>query len=252
MTRRTARKSRNIEYVGEAHLENLLAAGLLPVIVPIAEGALACLGQYSRGLRGLLLVEGEDVEPIHYRASQANWKYLEKIDPRKDKIEMLLLRKAIGERLPVLGICRGSQLLNVVCGGTLYGDVRKEKQHGLRHIDYQHYDTYRHPIRILENTPLHRWYGRTALNVNSYHHQGVRELAPRFRPMAFAPDQLVEAYWDPKAPFLVGLQFHPERMAEEPEAAKRIWNSFAEAIEGRPLSALATARAGGAKRSARR
>src|SRR3954469_10141037 len=97
VTRRTSRKSRNIEYVGEAHLENLLNAGLLPVIVPIAEGALSCLPEYSRDMRGLLLVEGEDIEPVHYRANRANIKHLEKTDPRKDKIEMNLLRQAIRE-----------------------------------------------------------------------------------------------------------------------------------------------------------
>jgi gamma-glutamyl-gamma-aminobutyrate hydrolase PuuD len=235
VTRRTSRKSRNIEYVGEAHLENLMRAGLLPVIVPIAEGSLSCLPEYSNGMRGLLLVEGEDVEPVHFRANKANLKYLEKTDPRKDKIEMTLLRKAIRQKLPILGICRGSQLLNVVCGGTLYGDVQKEKKSKLQHINYEHYDAYRHPITIIENTPLHKWYRRTRLNVNSYHHQGVRDLAKRFRPMAFGADELIEGYWDPKAKFLVGLQFHPERMSEAPSGARQIWESFAAAVNGKAL-----------------
>jgi len=114
--------------------------------------------------------------------------------------------------------------------------VQKEKKSKLKHINYEHYDTYRHPVKILENTPLYRWYGRTALHVNSYHHQGVRDLARRFRPMAFGPDELIEGYWDPKAKFMVGLQFHPERMAEEPAGAKHIWAAFAAAIEGKPLA----------------
>lgn len=233
VTRRTARKSRQIDYVGEAHLENLLEAGLLPVMVPVAPGTLACLKEYSWEMRGLLLVEGEDVEPAHYRSRRANFKYLEKTDPLKDRIEMRLLRRALRQRTPILGICRGSQLLNVVCGGTLYGDVRKEKKSRLKHIDYRRYDTYRHPIHIVAGTPLHKWYGRRELRVNSYHHQGVRDLAPRFRAMAFSPDQLVEGFYDPKAPFTVGLQFHPERMEEEPVAAGHIWRAFATAIRRR-------------------
>ena len=233
VTRRTSRKSRQIEYVGESHLENLLKAGLLPVMVPVAPGTLACLSEYSRGMQGLLLVEGEDIEPKRFRARRGNFKYLEKTDPLKDEVEMRLLRQALRERLPVLGICRGSQLLNVACGGTLYGDVQKEKKSRLKHIHYEHYDTYRHAVRIVEGSALHKWYGRTKLRVNSYHHQGVRELAPRFRVMAFAPDELVEGFCDPKADFVVGLQFHPERMAEESAGASHIWKAFAAAAQRR-------------------
>jgi gamma-glutamyl-gamma-aminobutyrate hydrolase PuuD len=230
VTRRTTRKSRQIEYVGVAHLENMLEAGLLPVIVPVAPGAPPCLSEYSRDMRGLLLVEGEDIEPKHFRAQPGNFKYLEKTDALKDQIEMRLLRQALRRRLPVLGICRGSQLLNVVGGGTLYGDVQKEKKSQLKHINYEHYDTYRHPVRIVPGSPLHQWYGREEVRVNSYHHQGVRDLAPRFRAMAFSPDGLVEGFCDPKTPFVVGLQFHPERMEEEPEAADHIWKAFAAAV----------------------
>ncbi len=77
---------------------------------------------------GLLLVEGEDIEPRRYRAKEANFTYVEKTHPLKDEIEIRLLRHALREELPVLGICRGSQLLNVVSGGTLFGDVQKEIQ----------------------------------------------------------------------------------------------------------------------------
>jgi gamma-glutamyl-gamma-aminobutyrate hydrolase PuuD len=132
-----------------------------------------------------------------------------------------------------LGICRGSQLLNVVCGGTLYGDVRKEKQSRLKHIDYNHYDTLRHSVTIVPGSPLERWYRRRTLRVNSYHHQGVRCLARRFQAMAHAPDGLVEAFWDPKANFVVGLQFHPERMLDEYAGNERVWKVFAAAVHRR-------------------
>jgi gamma-glutamyl-gamma-aminobutyrate hydrolase PuuD len=233
VSRRTSRKSRIIEYVGEAHLENLLQAGVLPVIVPVARGALACLPQYSKRMRGLLLVEGEDVEPVRYRALRSNFKYVEQVDAEKDEIEIRLLRQALRQRMPVMGICRGSQLLNVVCGGTLYGDVQKEKKSRLKHINYDQYDPYRHPLTIVKGTPLHRWYGREKVRVNSYHHQGVRDLARRFVAMAHSPDGLVEGYFDPRADFIVGLQFHPERMEEETKAARHIWKDFALAVRRR-------------------
>ncbi len=231
VTRRTTRKHKLIDYVGELHLALLLRLGLLPVMIPVAKGADACLAQYMAGMKGLLLVEGEDVEPIHYPAQPENLMYVEAVHPLKDKIEFCLVRHALRLRLPVLGICRGSQLLNVACGGTLYGDVQKEKGSPLHHIDHSHYDSYRHPISIVPGSLLEKCYGRDTLRVNSYHHQGIRELAPRFTPMAHAEDGLVEAFCDPRREFVTGLQFHPERMAEEPEGNWRIWKAFGSAVK---------------------
>jgi gamma-glutamyl-gamma-aminobutyrate hydrolase PuuD len=230
VTRRTIRKHKYIDYVGEFHLALLIRIGVLPVMVPVVEGAPACLPEYMAIMKGLLLVEGEDIEPAHYKARPENFKHLEKTHPLKDEIEIRLIRHALRKNLPILGICRGSQLLNVVCGGTLYGDVQKEKKSQLKHIDFAHYDTYRHPISIIPGSPLHNWYRQKTLRVNSYHHQGIRDLAPRFKPMAHTEDGLVEGYYDPKSKFVVGLQFHPERLLEESAGNWRIWKAFGSAV----------------------
>jgi putative glutamine amidotransferase len=232
VTRRTIRKHKYIDYVAEAHLSLLVRLETLPVMVPVVEGAKECLPQYLSGMRGLLIVEGEDIEPKNFKSTPTNFEHLEKTHALKDEIEIELLRQALRRNLPILGICRGSQLLNVVCGGTLFGDVQKEKDSSLKHIDHAHYDTYRHPIRIVAGSPLQKWYGRKSLDVNSYHHQGVRDLAACFRPMAYTSDGLVEGFYDPKRKFVVGLQFHPERLLEEPAGNLRIWKSFAAAVHG--------------------
>ncbi len=230
VTRRTSRKGKYIDYVGEFHLELLMRLGLLPVMVPVADGAGACVADYMAGMRGLLLVEGEDIGPERYQAPPENLKYVETTHPLKDRIEIRLIRHALRQKLPILGICRGSQLLNVVCGGTLYGDVQKEKKSSLPHIDPENYDTYRHPVSIVEGSPLETWYGRNTLQVNSYHHQGIRKLARRLTPMAFAADGLIEAFYDARAEFVVGLQFHPERMLEEARGNWRVWKAFGSAV----------------------
>jgi len=230
VTRRTARKNKYIDYVGEFHLALLIRLGILPIMVPVVEGAPAYLPDYMSNMKGLLLVEGEDIGPEHYKARPEHLKYVEKTHPLKDKIEIRLIRHALRVKLPILGIFRGSQLLNVVCGGTLYGDVQKEKKSRLKHIDFAHYDTYRHSISIVPGSPLEKWYQRRTLLVNSYHHQGIRDLARRFKPMAYAEDGLVEAYYDPNAEFVVGLQFHPERMLEETAGNWRIWKTFGSAV----------------------
>src|SRR5450631_3698053 len=111
VTRRTARKDKYIDYVGEFHLALLIRLGLLPVMVPVAEGADACLPDYMSGMKGLLLVEGEDIEPQHYDALPENLRHVGTTHPPKDKIEIRLVRHALRLKLPILGICRGSQML---------------------------------------------------------------------------------------------------------------------------------------------
>ena len=231
VSRRTTRKDRLIDYVGELHLELLIRLGTLPIVVPVVTGTLACLPQYEERMDGLLLVEGDDVDPKRFHGRKANFRYVEKTHPLKDEIEIRLLRRATKRKIPILGICRGSQLLNVVNGGTLFGDVQKEKGSHLPHIDYENYDTYRHRAAIVPGTPLAGWYRRKSIRVNSYHHQGVRALAPRFQPMAHADDGLIEAYYDPQAPFVVGLQFHPERMLKEYAGNLKVWSAFAGAVK---------------------
>ena len=232
-SRRTTRKSKYIDYVGEFHLELLIHFHILPVIVPVVPGTPACLPQYTSRMEGLLLVEGEDIEPKRFSARTANFQYVENTHRLKDEIEFRLVRHALRRKLPILGICRGCQLVNVVCGGTLFGDVQIEKRSHRPHINYHNYDTYRHPVVVLPGTPLARWYRRKNLRVNSYHHQGIRDLAHRFRPMAYADDDLVEAYYDPHADFLVGLQFHPERMLKEYAGNRRVWEAFASAVHSK-------------------
>ncbi len=231
VSRRTVRKHKYIDYVGEYHLALLIRMGILPVMVPVVEGAFSCLPEYMAEMKGLLLVEGEDIEPKRYKALPENFEYLEKTHALKDKIEIKLIRHALRKKLPILGICRGSQLLNVVCGGTLYGDVQKEKKSSLQHINHEHYDAYRHPISFVAASPLENWYQRKTMQVNSYHHQGIRDLARRFKPIAYAEDGLVEGFYDPKAKFVVGLQFHPERMLEEAAGNLRIWKAFSAAVK---------------------
>ncbi len=231
VTRRTIRKNKFIDYVAEAHLKLLIRLKTLPLMVPVAEGAHASLSAYLPEMRGLLIVEGEDIQPKNFKATRENYTHLEKTHPLKDEIEIELIRYALRRHIPILGICRGSQLLNVVCGGTLFGDVQKAKKSRLKHINFDHYDSYRHAISIVAGSPLQKWYGRDALHVSSYHHQGIRDLAPRFQPMAYAKDGLIEGYYDPKEKFVVGLQFHPERMIEEPAGNWRIWKAFGAAVK---------------------
>ncbi|XP_057481376.1 putative glutamine amidotransferase GAT1_2.1 isoform X2 [Actinidia eriantha] len=196
-------------------------------------------------IHGVLLCEGEDIDPSFYEAelSGLSPEELEEvrkihasdtaIDKEKDTIELRLAKLCLERNIPYMGICRGSQVLNVACGGTLYQDIGKELSEKLGedkrvvHMDYDDYDGHRHVVSVVEKTPLHSWFkdsleddSKMEIMVNSYHHQGVKRLAQRFVPMAFAPDGLIEGFYDPDAynpeegKFIMGLQFHPERMRQ--------------------------------------
>lgn len=244
VSRRTVRKNKFVDFVGEYHLDLIVSYGAVPVIVPRVSGVHMLLESFEP-IHGVLLCEGEDIDPSHYDAELSGFSPEEleeirkvhvsdtSIDREKDTIELRLAKLCLERNIPYLGICRGSQVLNVACGGTLYQDVEKElskkvpEEQRVVHMDYENYDGHRHVVKILENTPLHQWFkdsleeDKMEIMVNSYHHQGVRKLAQRFVPMAFAPDGLIEGFYDPDAynpeegKFIMGLQFHPERMRNE-------------------------------------
>ncbi|KAJ4822390.1 hypothetical protein Tsubulata_008926 [Turnera subulata] len=241
VSRRSVRKNKFVDFVGEYHLDLIVGYGAVPVIVPRVSGVHMLLDSFEP-IHGVLLCEGEDIDPSLYEAetSYLSPEELEEIkrlhasdtsiDREKDSIELRLAKLCLERNIPYLGICRGSQVLNVACGGTLYQDIEKELSkknphfQRVKHIDYDNYDGHRHVVEVVENTPLHHWFsdspeeGKMEINVNSYHHQGVKKLAQRFVPMAFAPDGLIEGFYDPDAynpeegKFIMGLQFHPERM----------------------------------------
>ncbi|KAJ0037717.1 hypothetical protein Pint_22097 [Pistacia integerrima] len=241
VSRRTLRKNKFVDFVGEYHLDLIVSYGAVPVIVPRVSGVHMLLDSFEP-IHGVLLCEGEDIDPSHYESELSGFSTQEleeirelhasdtAIDREKDTIELRLAKLCLERNIPYLGICRGSQVLNVACGGTLYQDVEKElsKMKGnlqrVVHMNYENYDGHRHLVKVLEETPLHDWFrdsleeNRMEIMVNSYHHQGVKKLAQRFVPMAFAPDGLIEGFYDPDAynpeegKFIMGLQFHPERM----------------------------------------
>ncbi|CAN0873615.1 Putative glutamine amidotransferase GAT1_2.1 [Linum grandiflorum] len=246
VSRRTVRKNKFVDFVGEYHLDLIVSYGAVPVIVPRVTGVHMLLESFEP-IHGVLLCEGEDIDPSLYDSQLSGFspEELEEIkkihasdtviDKEKDTIELSLAKLCLERNIPYLGICRGSQVLNVACGGTLYQDVEKQlsktNQERVLHIDYANYDGHRHPVKIVDNTPLHKWFqdsleqnNRMEILVNSYHHQGVRKLAQRFLPMAFAPDGLVEGFYDPdvynpeEGKFIMGLQFHPERMRNDDSA----------------------------------
>ncbi len=188
---------------------------------------------------GLLLTGGGDVDPERYH--QSNEGHSVSIDPERDKAELTLVRWALQEGKPILAICRGIQLLNVAAGGTLYQDISTEISTTLDHRSgpRQPVDDLAHPVAIEASSRLARAIGfmhaqtgnAHIIEVNSSHHQAIKNVAPGWTVAARAPDGVIEAIEPPAraAGWVIGVQWHPERLYEFHPPSQALFAAFVEA-----------------------
>lgn len=207
-------RHKTLQYLEERMALSLARAGAVPVLLPDLkddDGTDALLEIVD----GIVLAGGADVSPQSYGEAplRPEWGG----DAVRDGYEIRLIRRAAERGVPVLGICRGLQVLDVALGGTLWQDIGTQVDGALVHRDWHRYDENGHTVRVAEHSWIARVYdGRVALDVNSIHHQGIRELAPDLRATAWAPDGIIEAVEHiDRHRFLVGVQWHPEWL--EPE-----------------------------------
>jgi putative glutamine amidotransferase len=168
-----------------------------------------------KGLDGLMLTGGDDVAPVRY--GEAKHEKTVEVEPERDEFELALVATARAAQLPIFAICRGVQVLNVACGGTLVQDIPSQIHGALNHsltIPPNTSYTLAHEIWIEKDSLLSRLLGdrvnADTCEVNSRHHQAVKTVASGFRVAATAPDGVIEAIEDPAAPFCLGVQWHPE------------------------------------------
>lgn len=208
------------------YMQGLQACGALPLVLPLTtdEGVLA---DALRLCDGLLLTGGHDIDPALY--GQAPLPQCGVLCPARDKMEVYLLRAALAADKPVLGICRGIQLLNAVLGGTLYQDLPTQHPSDVTHVMTPPYDRAVHTVEILPGTLLADLFGAGTLAVNSYHHQAVDKAAPGLQVMAQAPDGLVEAVRLPGKGFVAAVQWHPEFSYKSDACSKALLQAFVDA-----------------------
>lgn len=162
---------------------------------------------------GLLLTGGTDIYPGNY-GKESDTARCWKPDFKRDSIEIALIHAALQQEKPILGICRGLQLLNVYLGGRLYIDLPTDLDTMVKHQCNNKYECY-HDVTIKENSLLYEIAGETTGVINSNHHQGIEQLAAPLEGIAYTDDGLIESIqWknSSKKPFLLGVQWHPERM----------------------------------------
>ncbi len=205
--------------VNAAYVRSVLAAGGVPVIlVPLLGPSYA--GRALDGIDGLLLSGGEDVDPALYGAAPSP--HLSPPSRERDLFELALFAAARQRELPVLGICRGIQLVNVALGGTLHQDLPTERPGPVAHNPGSARDARAHSIELKAGSRAAEALGRTAFSVNSFHHQAVDRLAGGLVASGWSADGLIEAAESPAdAPWLLAVQWHPEEMHADVRAPER-------------------------------
>ncbi|HET7460559.1 MAG TPA: gamma-glutamyl-gamma-aminobutyrate hydrolase family protein [Longimicrobium sp.] len=168
---------------------------------------------------GLVLTGGEDVDPKLY--GQEPHPELGSVSPLRDQVEIAALQTALERGIPILAICRGMQLLNVALGGTLYQDLPSQRTDGLIHEQEAPVTHPWHHADVKPGSGLEAIFGTRELFINSFHHQGVDQLAPSLEAAVWAEDGLVEGVEGKDHPWLFGVQWHPERGEAESPADER-------------------------------
>ncbi len=203
------------EGIRDTYTGAVRAGGGLPVVLPIADDDPETLDGYLGAVDGLLFSGGEDIAPAYY--GEALDERCQEPDPERDLFEIQLARLAMERRVPILGICRGLQVVNVAAGGTLYQDIAcrpgTRAYHAASMANRGHLI---HPVRLAPGSHLFGIMGVTESEVTSTHHQFVKDLAPGFRIAAESVDDgIVEGIEHPGQPFLVAVQWHPERIYKQ-------------------------------------
>lgn len=211
------------------YIDAILQAGGVPVLIPSQLDDAAREAAYKR-LDGLLLTGGGDIRVDLYQGLPHP--RVDGVDDLRDAIELPLVRTAAADGKPFLGICRGCQVMNVALGGTLYSHIPDQHAGALKH-DYfngEPRNYLAHSVRVEEGTLAADVLGTPLLQVNSLHHQGVKDLAPGLRASAFAPDGLIEAVELPGHPFGLAVQWHPEWLLDQ-EPMRHLFRSLVDAAE---------------------
>lgn len=202
------RTDKGSSVVQATYINAILKAGGKPVIIPVITDGVILRG-IVKDLDGLVMTGGEDINPPYYKETAIP--DMNDIDSLRDIYDLVLLKLATDRNVPILGICRGMQLINVAFGGTLYQDIPTQvKDKSINHKQTEPREQGTHTIAIEKDSKLAQVLGVDEFSVNTFHHQAVKDLAPNFRTVATTQDGIVEAIEAYPNRSVIGVQWHPE------------------------------------------
>ncbi len=205
------------------YMDGVEEAGGIPVMLPLTDDK-EMIRQLLNTVQGILLTGGHDVDPKLYGDTQIA--ECGDICSERDKMEKELLVQALEIDIPILGICRGIQFLNVYLGGTLYQDLKTQRLSYIEHHQSPPYDIPVHRVSINEDSGLYRLLNMRSIWVNSYHHQAIKQKAESVKSMAVSEDGITEAIEIPGKKFVWAFQWHPEFSFRRDENSKKIFREF--------------------------
>ena len=216
-------------YIASDYVDAVVKAGGIPVLIPIYQNAEVTRAVVDR-LDGILISGGNDVDPRRFGVRAKS--YCGSICEERDEQELELVHYVLEEtKLPILGICRGIQVMNIAMGGTVYQDLEKEGGFEMHSAEMYPRTAVVHEVSLVEGSRIHRIYESFAVGVNSYHHQAVKDLGMGFAAVgSAAEDGVIEAMELPGERFVVGVQWHPEMMVDS-EVQPKIFKAFVEACQ---------------------
>lgn len=214
--------------VNSDNINAIKRAGGLPIILPNLLGKEE-IEQYAEKIDGLYLTGGSDIDPILF--GEEPHPNLGTVVPHRDIFERDLINKILQLNKPILGVCRGCQILNIAVGGEMYQDIYAQiDDELLQHAQQAPKEHGSHFVNVLMGSLLHRLTGQEKLQVNSRHHQANRLVIDTFQISGKASDGIIEAIESKEHPFVLGLQWHPENMAAaNDQQSLKIFEGFIEA-----------------------
>jgi putative glutamine amidotransferase len=218
--------------VSDTYTRAVLAAGGIPVILP---PHVESIDDLLDSLDGIIFSGGGDIEPSHWGEDPHPEAY--GFDKERDDFELQAIPKVVERDLPMLGICRGIQTVNVALGGSIVQDIPDQlpgaNQHR-QHIDGKMRDALSHSVAIKEgDNLLYRINGGTEMETNSFHHQALNRIGDGLEVVATSPDGVVEAVWNPDMTFGLAVQWHPEMLAADHPEHAAIFQAFVQAAADR-------------------
>ncbi|MBE6275913.1 MAG: gamma-glutamyl-gamma-aminobutyrate hydrolase family protein [Bacteroides sp.] len=206
--------------VNSVYVESVMRNGGVPYLIPVTDDV-ELLRQIVAELDGIVFTGGEDIAPSYYGAEKHE--KLEAVNNERDSYDLTLFKLATDRNVPVLGICRGLQLINVGMGGTLYQDIPSEKPSDVNHRPGLGGKHLAHEVNLVPGSQIHQIWNQSSIKTNSMHHQGIRKLAPGLKVSGWSSDsipEIVEAY---PIRSILAVQFHPEELAKEDALIDKIF-----------------------------
>lgn len=210
--------------VQHTYIRAVTQGGGMPILIPAILDENDRDELYSR-LDGVLFSGGGDID-IKYFGGEDHPE-ISDVDDFRDATELSLLKRSVADGKPLLAICRGVQVMNVALGGTLYTHIPDQFKTTIAHSQDE-FTTLIHPVNIDEDSRLAGIFGETYLNVNSLHHQGLKDVASSLKVVGHAPDGLIEAVELSSHPYAMGVQWHPEWLTDQP-VMRKLFKSFVDA-----------------------